>query len=44
MRRGSIVWVEFPAGEGRAQSGRRPAVVFDKLSELLAAFDQLTGR
>ena len=27
MRRGSIVWVEFPKGEGHAQAGRRPAVV-----------------
>ena len=27
MNRGDVVWVEFPAGEGRAQSGRRPAVI-----------------
>ena len=27
MNSGDIVWVEFPAGEGRAQAGRRPAVV-----------------
>ena len=27
MSRGDVVWVEFPAGEGRAQSGRRPAVI-----------------
>src|SRR5205085_5460738 len=27
MRPGDIYWVEFPAGAGRAQAGRRPAVV-----------------
>ncbi len=27
MRQGDVVWVEFPAGEGRVQAGRRPAVV-----------------
>jgi len=27
MSPGDIVWVEFPAGEGRAQAGRRPAIV-----------------
>jgi mRNA interferase MazF len=24
---GAIVWVEFPGGAGRAQAGRRPAIV-----------------
>ena len=32
MRLGEIVWVEFPAGEGRAQAGRRPAVVLQEES------------
>jgi mRNA-degrading endonuclease toxin of MazEF toxin-antitoxin module len=27
MTVGELVWVEFPAGAGRAQSGRRPAVI-----------------
>lgn len=30
MTQGEIVWVEFPAGEGRAQAGRRPAVVLQE--------------
>ena len=32
MRQGEIVWVEFPSGEGRAQAGRRPAVVLQESS------------
>lgn len=27
MNVGDVFWVEFPAGAGRAQAGRRPAVV-----------------
>ena len=27
MSQGDIVWVELPGGEGRAQAGRRPAVI-----------------
>lgn len=27
MEVGDIFWVEFPAGAGRAQAGRRPAIV-----------------
>lgn len=27
MNAGNIFWVEFPAGAGRAQAGRRPAIV-----------------
>lgn len=27
MNVGDVVWVEFPAGAGRAQAGRRPAIV-----------------
>ena len=27
MNVGDLVWVEFPAGAGRAQAGRRPAIV-----------------
>jgi mRNA interferase MazF len=27
MKAGEIYWVEFPAGAGRAQAGRRPAVI-----------------
>ncbi len=28
MSRGDVVWVTFPSGRGHAQSGRRPAIVF----------------
>ena len=28
MKLGDICWVDFPAGAGRAQAGRRPAIVF----------------
>jgi mRNA interferase MazF len=27
MNPGDVVWVEFPGGAGRAQAGRRPAIV-----------------
>ncbi|MEK7676383.1 MAG: type II toxin-antitoxin system PemK/MazF family toxin [Verrucomicrobiota bacterium] len=27
MNLGDLLWVEFPAGAGRAQAGRRPAIV-----------------
>jgi mRNA-degrading endonuclease toxin of MazEF toxin-antitoxin module len=27
MKQGDIVWIAFPGGAGRAQAGRRPAVV-----------------
>lgn len=27
MTLGDVVWVEFPAGAGRAQAGRRPAII-----------------
>src|SRR5262245_8786515 len=27
MKPGDIYWVDFPAGAGRAQAGRRPAIV-----------------
>lgn len=27
MNIGDVVWVEFPAGAGRAQAGRRPSIV-----------------
>jgi mRNA-degrading endonuclease toxin of MazEF toxin-antitoxin module len=27
MKSGDVVWVEFPSGAGRAQAGRRPAIV-----------------
>jgi mRNA-degrading endonuclease toxin of MazEF toxin-antitoxin module len=27
MKQGDIYWVEFPGGAGRAQAGRRPAIV-----------------
>jgi mRNA interferase MazF len=27
MRQGDVAWVEFPSGAGRAQAGRRPAVI-----------------
>ncbi len=27
MNAGDVFWVEFPAGAGRAQSGRRPAII-----------------
>lgn len=27
MRQGDVVWVTFPSGAGRAQAGRRPAVI-----------------
>ena len=27
MNAGDVFWVEFPAGAGRAQAGRRPAIV-----------------
>jgi mRNA-degrading endonuclease toxin of MazEF toxin-antitoxin module len=30
MNVGEIYWVEFPAGAGRAQAGRRPAIVVQK--------------
>ena len=36
MRQGDIVWVELPSGEGRAQSGRRPAVVLQDESLALS--------
>jgi mRNA interferase MazF len=35
MNRGDVVWVEFPVGEGRAQAGRRPAVVLQNSSAAL---------
>ncbi len=28
MTQGDIFWVSFPVGAGRAQAGRRPAIVF----------------
>lgn len=34
MTSGDIFWVEFPARGGRAQSGRRPAIVFQIESKL----------
>jgi mRNA-degrading endonuclease toxin of MazEF toxin-antitoxin module len=34
MNVGDIHWVEFPARGGRAQSGRRPAIVAQKVSTL----------
>jgi mRNA-degrading endonuclease toxin of MazEF toxin-antitoxin module len=27
MNVGDVVWVEFPSGAGRAQAGRRPAII-----------------
>src|SRR6266852_9254088 len=27
MKQGDIIWVTFPGGAGRAQAGRRPAIV-----------------
>ncbi len=30
MNAGEIVWVEFPARGGRAQAGRRPAIIVQK--------------
>jgi mRNA-degrading endonuclease toxin of MazEF toxin-antitoxin module len=27
MKPGEVIWVEFPGGAGRAQAGRRPAIV-----------------
>lgn len=30
MNAGEIFWVEFPASGGRAQAGRRPAIVVQK--------------
>ena len=32
MSQGDIVWVELPANKGRAQSGRRPAVILQDTS------------
>ena len=34
MNVGDIYWVEFPARGGRAQAGRRPAIVVQKVSTL----------
>jgi mRNA-degrading endonuclease toxin of MazEF toxin-antitoxin module len=34
MNVGDIYWVEFPARGGRAQAGRRPAIVAQKVSTL----------
>ena len=34
MSPGDIFWVEFPAGAGRAQAGRRPAIVVQTLDAL----------
>ena len=34
MNVGDVYWVEFPAREGRAQAGRRPAIVAQKISTL----------
>lgn len=34
MRVGEIYWVDFPARGGRAQSGRRPAIIFQKETTL----------
>ncbi|HEU0011534.1 MAG TPA: type II toxin-antitoxin system PemK/MazF family toxin [Verrucomicrobiae bacterium] len=36
MNPGDIHWVEFPAGAGRAQAGRRPAVVAQAASATAA--------
>jgi mRNA-degrading endonuclease toxin of MazEF toxin-antitoxin module len=36
MNPGDIHWVEFPAGAGRAQAGRRPAVVAQSASATVA--------
>jgi mRNA-degrading endonuclease toxin of MazEF toxin-antitoxin module len=27
MTRGNVYWIKFPSGSGRAQAGRRPAVI-----------------
>ena len=32
MNVGDIFWVEFPARGGRAQAGRRPAIVAQKIT------------
>src|SRR5207248_6137230 len=32
MTPGDLYWVEFPAGAGRAQAGRRPAVIVQSAS------------
>jgi mRNA-degrading endonuclease toxin of MazEF toxin-antitoxin module len=37
MNVGDIVWVEFPQGAGRAQAGRRPAII----AQTAAASDRL---
>ena len=35
MKRGDVCWVDLPAGEGRAQAGRRPAIVLQDSSSAL---------
>jgi mRNA-degrading endonuclease toxin of MazEF toxin-antitoxin module len=34
MKAGEIYWVEFPTGGGRAQSGRRPAIILQTVTTL----------
>jgi mRNA-degrading endonuclease toxin of MazEF toxin-antitoxin module len=40
MKIGDVVWVEFPPGAGRAQAGRRPAIVNVALVFQLTVLDR----
>ena len=34
MTVGEVYWVDLPAGRGRAQAGRRPAIILQRLTSL----------